>query len=122
MNNVKTIELLRTSHSWDGAPLPSLPQHDAEVVAVRYEFAPGTRLGWHHHDVINFGVVQQGELTIVDINGNVKLVRAGEALVEMVGTVHHGENNGTEPVILNMFYIVPPGTPLSVQHPDIPLD
>ena len=122
MNEVKTTELMRTMHSWDGAPLSAFPQRDAEIVSIRYEFPPGTKLGWHHHDVINFGYVQQGELTIIDRDGNVKVVRQGEALVEMVGTIHHGENNGTEPVVLCMFYVAPQGMPLSVQHPDIPID
>lgn len=122
MAEVKNTELMRTSQSWDGAPLPAFPQENAEIISIRYEFPPGKKLGWHHHDVINFGYVQQGELTIIDINGNVKVVRAGEAIVEMVGTIHHGENNGKETVILNMFYVGPKGTPLSVQHPEIPTD
>lgn len=122
MAEVKKNELMRTSQSWDGAPLPAFPQENAEIISIRYEFPPGKKLGWHHHDVINFGYVQQGELTIIDINGNVKVVRAGEAIVEMVGTIHHGENNGKETVILNMFYVGPKGTPLSVQHPEIPTD
>ena len=122
MAEVKNTELMRTSQSWDGAPLPAFPQENAEIVAMRYEFPPGNKLGWHHHDVINFGYVQQGELTIVDINGNVKVVHQGETIVEMVGTIHHGENNGHETVILHMFYVAPKGTPLSVQHPEIPTD
>ena len=122
MEEVKKTELLRTSQSWDGAQLPAFPRDHAEIISIRYEFPPGKKLGWHHHDVINFGVVQQGELTIIDINGNVKVIHEGEAIVEMVGTIHHGENNGSETVILHMFYVVPKGAPLSVQHPEIPLD
>ena len=120
MKTVKTTELLRTSQSWDGARLPAFPQGETEIVSKLYEFPAGEKLGWHHHDVINFGYVQQGELTIVDIDGNVKVIREGEAIVEMVGTIHHGENRGTETVILCMFYIARKGQPLSVQHPEIP--
>jgi len=120
MEKVKTTELLRTSQTWDGAQIPNFPQENAEIVSMRYEFPPGEKLGWHHHDVINFGYVQQGELTIIDINGNVKVVREGEAIVEMVGTIHHGENNGTETVILIMFYVLKKGEHISVQHPEIP--
>lgn len=121
MEKVKSTELLRTSKSWDGAQIPDFPKENAEIISIKYEFPPGKKLGWHHHDVINFGVLQQGELTIIDINGNVKVVHAGEAIVEMVGTIHHGENNGTETAVLYMFYVAPKGTPLSVQHPEIPL-
>ena len=31
--------------------------------------------------------------------------RPGEAVVEMVNTIHHGENRGSKPVILYMFYL-----------------
>ena len=51
-----------------------------------------------------------------------KVVHEGEAVVEMVGTVHHGENRGTKPVILYMFYLSQKDLPLAVQHPDIPLE
>ena len=119
---VSKTELIRTSQSWDGAALPDYPAGRPELVTVRYEFPVGKKLGWHHHPVMNFGVVQQGELTIVGRDGAEKTVREGEAVVEMVGTVHHGENRGDKPVILNMFYVSQPGVPLAVQHPEIPLD
>ena len=112
---VKTTELIRTSQSWDGAKLPDYPQGRPELVAVRYEFPPGQKLGWHHHVVMNYGVVVQGELTIIGLDGKEKTVHEGEAVVEMVGTVHHGENRGKKTVILDMFYISQPGLPLAVQ-------
>ena len=46
----------------------------------------------------------------------------GEAVVEMVGTIHHGENRGTKPVILYMFYLSQKDLPLAVQHPEIPMN
>lgn len=119
---VRTTELLRTSQSWDGAELPDYPAGRPELVAIRYHFPPGQKLDWHHHDVMNFGVVQQGELTIISVDGDEKTVREGEAVVEMVGTVHHGENRGKVPVVLDMFYLSQKGRPLSVPHPAIPLD
>ena len=42
--------------------------------------------------------------------------------VEMVNTIHHGENRGTKPVILYMFYLSQKGEQLAVQHPEIPLE
>ena len=41
---------------------------------------------------------------------------------ELVNTIHHGENRGTKPVILYMFYLSQEGLPLAVQHPDISLE
>jgi hypothetical protein len=40
----------------------------------------------------------------------------------MVNTIHHGENRGTKPVILYMFYLSQEGKELAVQHPEIPLN
>ena len=119
---MQITELLRTSQSWDGAEMPDYPTGRPELVAIRYVFPPGKKLGWHHHDVMNYGVVQQGELTIVTVDGKEKTVREGEAVVEMVGTIHHGENRGSAPVVLNMFYLSQKGQPLSVPHPEIPME
>ena len=119
---VTTTELIRTSQSWDGAELPDYPDGRPELVAIRYEFPAGQKLGWHHHPVMNYGVLQQGELTIIGRDGKEKVVHEGEAVVEMVDTIHHGENRGDKTVILDMFYISQPGVPLAVQHPDIPLE
>ena len=121
-SQVSSEELLRTSQSWDGADLPNYPEGKPELVAVRYEFPAGQKLGWHHHPVMNYGILVQGELTIIGQDGREKTVHEGEAVVEMVGTIHHGENRGTKPVILYMFYISQEGQPLAVQHSEIPLE
>lgn len=116
METVVTAELFRTSQSWDGAPLPDYPQGRPELVAVKYVFPAGCKLGWHHHEVMNFGVLVQGELTIVAQDGTEKTLHEGETVVEMVGTVHHGENRSPRPAILYMFYLSQKGMPLSVPH------
>lgn len=122
MQQVETTELVRTSQSWDGVELPDYFQGRPELVAVKYVFPVGQKLGWHHHVAMNFGVLVQGELTIIGENGQEKVVHEGEAIVEMVGTVHRGENRGTKPVILYMFYLSQKDLPLAVQHPDMPLN
>jgi quercetin dioxygenase-like cupin family protein len=120
--SVTNTELIRTSQSWDGVELPDYLQGRPELVAVKYEFPAGKKLGWHHHPVMNYGVLIQGELTIIGQDGKEKTVHEGEAVVEMVNTIHHGENRGTKPVILYMFYLSQKGLPLAVQHPEIPLE
>jgi len=119
---VQTTELIRTSQSWDGTELPDYLQGRPEIVAVKYEIPAGQKLGWHHHPVMNHGILVQGELTIVSLDGAEKVVHEGETVVEMVDTIHHGENRGTKPVILYMFYLSQEGLPLSVQHPEMSLD
>ena len=117
--SVKTTELIRTTQSWDGMELPDYLQGRPELVAMKYEIPAGQKLAWHHHPVMNHGILVQGALTIVSLDGTEKVVHEGEAVVEMVGTVHHGENRGTKPVILYMFYLSQPGMPLSVPHPEM---
>ena len=113
---VQTTELIRTSQSWDGAQLPDYPAGQPEIVGVKYVIPAGQKLGVHHHPSLNFGILVQGELTIVADDGAEKTVHEGEAIVEMVNTLHHGENRGTRPVILYMFYASQPNLPLAVQQ------
>jgi quercetin dioxygenase-like cupin family protein len=121
-SEVESIELLRTSKSWNDVELPDYPQGRPELVAVKYIIPPGKKLGWHHHVAMNHGVLVQGELTIIAQDGKTKVMREGEVVVEMVDAIHHGENRGTEPVVLYMFYLSQKDMPLSVQHPEIPLE
>ena len=122
VQQVTSEELIRTSQSWDGVELPDYLQGRPELVAVKYVFPAGQKLGWHHHPVMNYGVLMQGELTIIGQDGKEKVVHEGEAVVEMVNTIHHGENRGSKPVILYMFYLSQKDLPLAVQHPEIPLE
>jgi quercetin dioxygenase-like cupin family protein len=119
---VQSVELLCTSQSWNDVDLPDYPQGQPELVAVKYVIPPGKKLGWHHHVAMNHGVLVQGELTINAQDGKTKVMRAGEVVVEMVDAIHHGENRGTEPVVLYMFYLSQKDMTLTVQHPEIPLE
>ena len=116
--DIKTTELIRTSQSWDGVQLPDFPQGKPELRVVRLDFPIGAKTGWHHHTVVNYGIVQQGDLTIVCQDGTEKTFHEGEALVEVIGTIHRGENRGTKPVILNMFYFSESGVEITIQHPE----
>ena len=117
-----STELIRTSQSWDGTTLPDYLVGRPEIVGVKYEIPAGQKLGWHQHPVMNFGILVQGDLTIISQDGKVKTLHEGEAVVEMVGTIHHGENRGSKPVLLYMFYLSQKGLPLSEQHPEIPME
>lgn len=120
-SEVISVELLRTCQSWNEVDLPDYPLGKPELVAVKYVIPPGKKLGWHHHIAMNHGVLVQGELTIIAQDGKTMVMRAGEVVVEMVDAIHHGENRGTEPVVLYMFYLSQKDMELTVQHPEIPL-
>ena len=116
---IKTTELIRTSQSWDGAMLPDFPQGQPELRVIRLDFPVGAKTGWHHHTVVNYGIVQQGDLTIVCQDGSERTFHEGEPLVEVIGTIHRGENRGLKPVVLNMFYVSAPGMEITIQHPEL---
>lgn len=116
---IKTTELIRTSQSWDGAMLPDFPAGQPELRVIRLYFPVGAKTGWHHHTVVNYGIVQQGDLTIVCQDGSKRTFHEGEPLVEVIGTIHRGENRGKKPVILNMFYFSAPGAEITIQHPEL---
>ena len=116
---IKTTELIRTSQSWDGAQLPDFPQGQPELRVIRLDFPIGAKTGWHHHTVVNYGIVQQGELTIVCQDGSKRTFHEGEPLVEVIGTIHRGENRGKKPVVLNMFYFSTSGAEITIQHPEL---
>lgn len=109
-----TERLAASSSSWNGAPLPAYPVERPFVTLLRIVVPPHARLARHTHPVINAGVVLRGELTVVADDGTERTFRAGEGIIEMVGTLHYGENRGDEPVELVMFYAGTEGTPLSV--------
>jgi quercetin dioxygenase-like cupin family protein len=113
---VESTELIRTSQSWDGVDLPDYLKGKPEIVGIKYEIPPKQKLGMHFHPVMNFGILVQGDLTIISEAGKEYVVHEGEPVVEMVGTVHHGENRGDKPVVLYMFYLSQEGMDLSVKQ------
>lgn len=111
----ESVELLKTSQSWDGAELPDYPEGKPELRAIKVTLPPRSALPKHHHDIMSYGVVSKGQLTLVrESDGKEKTVRQGEAVVETVGTVHHGENRSDEPTEIFVFYVSKAGIPLSV--------
>ncbi len=111
----QSVELLKTSQSWDGADLPDYLEGKPELRVLKVTLPPHSALPKHHHDVMSYGVVNKGQLTLIrESDGKEKTVRQGEAVVETVGTVHHGENRGDEPTEVIVFYLSKEGMPLSV--------
>lgn len=83
--------------------------------------APGGSTGWHFHDGTLYAVVKHGTLTHNESNCAVDGVfHAGDSLVEPSGAmhVHIGRNLGTTPVVLDVLYVDPAGSPLSEDAPN----
>jgi quercetin dioxygenase-like cupin family protein len=80
---------------------------------------PGGYTGWHFHDGTLYAYVKAGTLThnLADcsIDG---IFGAGRAFTEQPDQVHIGRNLGTTPLVLEVLYVLPAGSPLSEDAPD----
>ncbi|WP_431478142.1 cupin domain-containing protein [Massilia eburnea] len=113
--SVKVTKLLQSPSSWNGAAL-AYPNGQAEVTALLVEIAPGGETGWHLHPLPSFGYVLEGELEVSLKDGTVKRVVAGQALAEVVNTLHNGRNVGNGPVRLVVFYAGVTGSTLTIKE------
>lgn len=111
-DEVKVEVLTETSCSWDGATLPNYPTTRPKITILRYNFPAHQRLSPHTHSIINCGVMLKGKLTIVTKDGCEHTFKKGDVVMEMIGTVHYGENRGDEDAEVIMFYAGTEGLPL----------
>jgi quercetin dioxygenase-like cupin family protein len=73
----------------------------AQVSSSILTVPAGVATGWHFHTAPMYAYILEGTLTVTyeTETGTVeKVYRAGEAIMEAVGTHHNGVNNTTSPV------------------------
>jgi quercetin dioxygenase-like cupin family protein len=102
---VSATVLQKTSVTGNGEKITYLQTDRAEVTAMTVDLAPGAETGWHQHPVPVYAYVVAGNLTVELEDGKVLNFRAGEAIIEVVNTLHIGKNKGMEPVRLAVFYL-----------------
>jgi oxalate decarboxylase/phosphoglucose isomerase-like protein (cupin superfamily) len=117
-HSVKIDEILRTTQSWEGSPLPGVGAGKTEFRVLVFKIAPGGKTTIHMHPLNGAGYMIAGELTMYateDHHGNfadpkqvqeVKL-KPGDAWTEW----HYGENKGKEEVVFVLVYVGQEGTP-----------
>lgn len=90
-----------------------------DVIVRQVTIEPGGSTGWHYHNGDLIAVITKGTLTRTLDDCSVIVNRAGQSIVEAGGRrhVHIGRNLGTEPVELYVTYVLPKGSPLSVDAP-----
>ncbi len=113
--SIKASTILKTETSWDGQPI-EYPTGKAEITGMVVEIAPGGETGWHSHAAPSFGMILEGELEVQLKTGEVKHLKSGEALAEVVNTLHNGRNVGSIPVKLVVFYAGAVGQRLSTKE------
>lgn len=110
---VTDILLNQAGHSWDGVRLEAYPSTQPAITLLKISVPPKTKLKRHYHSVINVGYMLEGELTVVADNGKTTTIKAGDPLVEMVGSIHYGENTGDSPAVILVFYAGDIATPIT---------
>ena len=87
---------------------------DNELVLVEVTLPPGTSTGWHFHPGPLLVSVRSGRLTRYGSDCRSHTHQPGDLFVEPPGedNVHNGFNDGSEPVVLLVTYVVPTGAPL----------
>jgi quercetin dioxygenase-like cupin family protein len=114
---VQTVQLIRTTTSWDGGTLPAYPTGQPEVTILRITIPPGTRLPLHEHPVINAGVLLKGKLTVKTVKGETLRLEAGDPIVEVTGKWHYGVNEGDGPAEIVVFYAGVQDMPITLKEP-----
>ncbi len=107
--------LVKSTTSWDGNLLPAYPEGQPEVTVLRITIQPGARLPMHKHPSINAGVLLTGELQVNTIDGQTLLLKAGDALIELVDKLHYGANVGTTPATILVVYAGIESRPVTVK-------
>lgn len=114
VNAASSKDLIKSTESWDGNKLPAYSLTQPEVTIKEIIIAPGEKLPWHQHPVINAGILLSGELMVHTRDGKQQHLKAGDALIELVNTSHYGKNISAEPAKIVVFYLAEKGDKVTV--------
>lgn len=110
-SGVTSKVLSKTTVTGNGQKI-SYPLTDrAEVTAMTVDLAPGSETGWHKHPVPVYAYVVSGSLSVELEDGKLLSFTAGEAIIEVVNTMHNGRNSGAVAAKLAVFYLGAEGIP-----------
>jgi quercetin dioxygenase-like cupin family protein len=131
-NSVHIKQILKTSTSWSGSPLPGFSSGKVEFRVLVFKIAPGSKTTVHVHPSNGAGYMIAGELTMFsteDPNGSFEdpkqvrkiTLKPGDAWTESVNTWHYGENKGATEVEFVLIFAgevdVPPTLSLGTRIP-----
>jgi len=83
-----------------------------EAVTAKAELPGGVSSGRHTHPGEEVGYVLEGSVSI-ELEGQTKILKAGEAFAIPAGKVHAATNTGTAQATIVSTYIVEKGKPLA---------
>ena len=89
------------------------------TVTARQLIIPPEEVGaWHYHPGLLISVLKRGTVTIEDGCGEEETFTAGQAFEQIGGRVHRAKNLGDEEVEEHNTFIVPEGSPFTVNIPN----
>ncbi|MFJ5306503.1 cupin domain-containing protein [Streptomyces sp. NPDC088350] len=94
---------------------------DTDYTLREITIPPGQATGWHYHDGPLYGFVKQGTLSHFDAGcASDGVYKAGSTIQEPAGSanVHIGRNLGNTPLVLDVLYVLPHGSPFSEDAPN----
>jgi len=112
---VHSVQLIKSSESWNGHPLPSYKTGVPEITILKITVPPKITLPMHTHPVINAGVLLKGQLTVTTESGETLRLNPDDPIVEVVDTWHYGTNEGDEPCEIIVFYAGIKGEPITIK-------
>ena len=104
--------LLETETSWDGGTF-AYPTGKAQITAVILHLEPGQDIPFHCHPIPTMGYVKNGSLYVETASGAKQRFEEGDAVVEVMNTLHRGRAIGG-PVDIIVFYAGAEGIPTTV--------
>ena len=102
--------LLQSGKTVIGDPI-AYPAGTPKVTAAIVTIPPGKETGWHTHQVPLFAEILEGELTVDYGSKGIKVLKAGDSVLEAMNWPHNGMNKGTAPVKLLAVYMGAEGIP-----------
>jgi len=114
--NVESVTLAKSAQSWDGSRLPAYPKEAPEISVLKITIPAHTTLPLHKHPIINAGYMVKGTLKVITDENKTLLLKAGDALIEVVDRWHYGVNEGDEPVEIVVFYAGTKESVYSIAH------
>ncbi|EAZ81114.1 cupin domain-containing protein [Algoriphagus machipongonensis] len=111
---IEVIKLVESSTSWNGDKLPSYPEKEPKLSILKFTIPPNTKMQMHKHLAINAGVLVKGELMVISEYADTLFLKEGDPIVELYDTWHFGENLGSVPAEIIVFYAGEEGTPITI--------
>jgi quercetin dioxygenase-like cupin family protein len=81
------------------------PEGTPKVTAAVVAIPPGGETGWHTHEVPLFVYILEGEVTVDYGSKGVKVIKAGDTILEAMDWPHNGMNKTDKPLRILAVYM-----------------